>query len=64
MNNAELIQKLAGYIEDIESGKIEPRIAQELSNAAGKMVHASKNAIEYQKLKKSGKIDKIAFMED
>lgn len=64
MNNEKMIDELAELILNIKNGNISRQDAQEMSNAAGKIVNATKNAIEYSKLKKLGKVDLIKFMEN
>ena len=47
MNINELIDELSSVFKELKTGEIEPRIAQEMNNSAGKIMNAAKLQLEY-----------------
>lgn len=60
-NVTELRNELGALFTQLKSGKIEPKIAKELNNAAGKIINSCKVQLEYQAFKTTA--PKIKFLE-
>lgn len=51
-NINELTQYMLGVVQDIRLGKLDPRAAKELNNAAGKAMGTVRLQLDYAKLRK------------
>lgn len=60
-NIEELRSELANIFNGLKSGDVEPKVAAELNNSAGKMINTVKVELEYAALRK--KQPKIDFLE-
>ena len=62
MNARQLREELAATIKSLKSGELETKTAQEITNAAGKMINSAKAECDYLQYHKSAR--KIGFFED
>jgi len=58
---AELRDELFEIFTDLKSGKIEPKIACEMNNSAGKIINTAKVQLDYYALRKE--IPSLPFLE-
>ena len=56
----DLRNELLEVFEDLKDGNVEPKVAAEMNNAAGKAINTVKVQLEYAVLRKE--IPKIAFL--
>lgn len=61
-NVNELRVQLSKTFEQLQSGEMEPKVASELANLAGKMINSAKVQVEYYTLRKE--TPKITFLEE
>ena len=59
-NVIELRKELGGILKDLKAGKLSPKTAAQMNNAAGKMLQTVKIQLEYAKDRKEK--PSIAFM--
>lgn len=60
-NITELRENLADNYDQLKSGKMEPKLAKELANTAGKILTSIKTELEYNRM--VGRKKKIDFMQ-
>lgn len=59
-NATELRNSLSEAFDELRAGNIEPKVASELANIAGKMISSAKVQVEYYTIR--GEKPKIAFL--
>lgn len=61
-NMTEMRTELLGVLTDLRKGKVDPKIASQINNTAGKVIKTCHAQMEYRRQQK--KPSKIAFLED
>ena len=56
----DLRDELCSAFEDLKAGKITPKVASEMNNSAGKIIHTLKVQLEYHTMTKS--VPNIPFL--
>lgn len=61
-NIVDLRNELCSIFEQLRDGDVEPEVAKELSNVAGKIINTARTQLQYSELRKE--VPNIAFLND